>query len=234
MNHTVPILMYHSISKTNNKLSVSIKSFNKQMNLMKKLGYQSINLSELDSVNSKNKFVITFDDGYADFFNNAYPILKKLNYKATIFIVSNFVNDSNKWDLKKNDYIKRMLMDDKQINELIKEGYEIGSHTLDHLDLTSINDSEIEKQIYQSKKNIEDKFKTCVYSFSYPFGLYNTNILNKVGKKFKFAVTTKRSRFKTNKFNNYTLPRIPINSNTGLFKFFLKITTFYEDIKFVN
>ena len=147
MNHTVPILMYHSISKTNNKLSVSIKSFNKQMNLMKKLGYQSINLSELDSVNSKNKFVITFDDGYADFFNNAYPILKKLNYKATIFIVSNFVNDSNKWDLKKNDYIKRMLMDDKQINELIKEGYEIGSHTLDHLDLTSINDSEIEKQI---------------------------------------------------------------------------------------
>ena len=101
MNHTVPILMYHSISKINNKLSVSIKSFNKQMNLMKKLGYQSINLSELDSVNSKNKFVITFDDGYADFFNNAYPILKKLNYKATIFIVSNFVNDSNKWDLKK-------------------------------------------------------------------------------------------------------------------------------------
>ena len=51
---------------------------------------------------------------------------------------------------------------------------------------------------------------------------------------YKFAVTTKRSRYKINKFNNHILPRVPINSDTGLFKFYIKIKTFYEDIKFNN
>ena len=123
-------------------------------------------------------------------------------------------------------------MKEHQIKTLIKEGYEIGSHTLDHLNLTSIKEEDIDKQIYRSKENIEKKFNTTVNSFSYPFGAYNNIVLNKVKERFKFAVTTKRARFKTNKYDNFALPRIPINKNTSLLKFILKIKTFYEDIKY--
>ena len=234
MTCTIPILMYHSISDEFDKLSVHKKAFSKQMNLMKKLGYETINLSELNSSINKKHFIITFDDGYIDVFKNAFPILQKLNYKATIFVVSELISNINKWDQKKENYKKKELMSDHQILQLIKEGYEIGSHTLNHIDLTSATDSNVENQIYQSKINIEKKFNTKVFCFSYPYGSYNKNVCNKVSKHYKFAVTTKRSRYKKNKFNNYTLPRVPINTNTGLFKFYIKIKTFYEDLKFVN
>ena len=234
MNCTIPILMYHSISDDFDKLSVHKRAFSKQMNLMKRLGYETINLSELNNSTNKKHFIITFDDGYTDVFKNAFPILQKLNYKATIFIVSELLSNINKWDQKKGNYKKKELMSNDQVMQLIKEGYEIGSHTLNHVDLTSANDFDAENQIYQSKINIEKRFNTKVYCFSYPYGSYNKNICNKVSKHYKFAVTTKRSRYKKNKFNNYTLPRVPINSNTGLFKFYIKVKTLYEDFKFVN
>ena len=107
MNYTIPILMYHSISDEFDKLSVHKKAFSKQMNLMKKLGYETINLSELNNSTSKKNFIITFDDGYIDVFKNAFPILKKLNYKATVFIVSELLNSSNKWDDKKENFKKK-------------------------------------------------------------------------------------------------------------------------------
>ena len=234
MSNAIPILMYHSVSDEFDSSSVNSNQFLKQMNLMKKLGYKTINLSDLNLNESKKQFVITFDDGYFDVFKNAIPTLNKLNFKATIFIVSDFLNNNNNWDKNKNNYIKKTLMNDNQIVELINKGHEIGSHTLNHIDLTTINDDELEKQIYKSKQNIEKRFNIKVVSFSYPYGSYNENVCDKVRNHYKFAVTTKRSRYKINKFSNHILPRVPINSDTGLFKFYIKIKTFYEDIKFNN
>ena len=71
-------------------------------------------------------------------------------------------------------------------------------------------------------------------SFSYPYGKYNQEIIKFVRKYYKFAVTTKRSRFKLNKFDLLEIPRVPINYNTNIFKFYLKVNTFYEDLNFKN
>tara|TARA_B100000929_G_C15173728_1_gene306142 strand:- start:282 stop:515 length:234 start_codon:yes stop_codon:yes gene_type:complete len=70
--------------------------------------------------------------------------------------------------------------------------------------------------------------------FSYPFGSYDKDSIDIVKKNYKFAVTTKRSRFITNKFTQSELPRIPVNKTDNMFKFFLKIKTIYEDIKYKN
>ena len=229
----VPILMYHSIIDNNNN-SIPIKLFEKQMLLMKKMGYETINFDNLNRIQNKKKFIITFDDGYENIFVNAFPILKSLNFKATCFLIANKIGGYNEWDKNKNNFIKMKLMNLNQINEWVKNGFSIGSHTMDHLDLTKLNYKEKINQITSSKQFINEMFNVKINSFAYPFGLYDAESQNIVKKYYSFAVTTRRSRYIINKFNDELLPRVPISKNDNLFKFFFKIKTPYEDIKFKN
>ena len=226
----IPILMYHSIMDGHDK-SVSIKSFQRQMNLMKGLGYISINFSEIDNENLKKKFIITFDDGYENIHTNAFPILKKLDFKATCFIISGKINQYNDWDKDKKNFKKLQLMNYDQIKELSSNGFEIGSHTKDHVNLTSLSTNEKNEQIISSKNFIKDQFNIDVKTFAYPFGSYDDESIRIVKDHYNYAVTTKPSKFNPNKFKDIEIPRVSINSNTSAFKFLLKVMTNYENFK---
>lgn len=229
-SNKVPILMYHSIID-NDEQSISIKSFKKQMHLMKTMGYQTIKFNELKENNEK-KFIITFDDAYENVFINAFPILRKLGFNAVCFIVANKIGHYNDWDKNKNKFKKMKIMNFEQINEWLKNGFSIGSHTLDHVDLTKLNRNDKIDQIVNSKKHLNRLFNTEIDTFAFPFGSYDDETQNIINENYDYAVTTKRSRFVKNKFNNKLLPRVPVSKNDNFFKFFLKIKTPYEDIKF--
>ena len=228
----IPILMYHSISKIKQKTSVNKENFKKQMKLMIKLGYKSINLQDLFINQGKKKFVITFDDGYEDIFEYAFPILKELNLKATCFVASNQIGKFNDWDKNKTNYIKKKIMNLDQIIMWIKNGFEIGSHSLDHKNLTELDSTEKAKQIIESKKFFMEKLNIDVKSFSYPYGSFDKDCCKIVNQNYEFGVTTRRSRYKVGFFETSQIPRVPINSNTSIYKFLIKVLTFYEDIKF--
>ena len=229
-SNKVPILMYHSIID-NDEHSISIESFKKQMHLMKTMGYQTIKFNELKENNEK-KFIITFDDAYENVFINAFPILRKLGFNAVCFIVANKIGHYNDWDKNKNKFKKMKIMNFEQINEWLKNGFSIGSHTLDHVDLTKLNRNDKIDQIVNSKKHLNRLFNTEIDTFAFPFGSYDDETQNIINEYYDYAVTTKRSRFVKNKFNNKLLPRVPVSKNDNFFKFFLKIKTPYEDIKF--
>ncbi len=227
----IPILMYHSIIDNDNE-SVSIDLFKKQMILMKKMGYQTINFDNLNEKENIKKFIITFDDGYENVFLNAFPILKKLNFNATCFIITNKIGDYNEWDKKRIDFKQKKLMNFDQINEWVQNGFKIGSHSKDHKDLTKLKINEKIDQISNSRIFLKDMFNTKIDTFAFPFGSYDKDTRNIINDYYDFAVTTKRSRYIVNKFDNILLPRVPINKSDNLFKFFLKIKTPYEDMKF--
>jgi peptidoglycan/xylan/chitin deacetylase (PgdA/CDA1 family) len=229
-SNRVPILMYHSIMDNDDR-SVSVQSFKKQMNLMKTMGYQTIKFNELQD-NNKKKFIITFDDAYENVFVNAFPILRKLGFNAVCFIVTNKIGDYNDWDKHKNNFKKMRVMNFEQINEWLKSGFNIGSHSMDHVDLTKLNKNDKINQIANSKMHLNSVFNTQIDTFAFPFGSYDDETHSIINKYYDYAVTTKRSRFVKNKFNNKLLPRVPISENDNFFKFFLKIKTPYEDIKF--
>ena len=199
---------------------------------MKKMGYQTIGFKDLNNNNNNKKFIITFDDGYENIFINAFPILIRLGFKATCFIITNKIGHYNEWDINEDNYIKMKLMNHDQISEWLQNGFNVGSHTMDHLDLIELNCENKNQQIIDSKKFFKDVFKIEIDSFAYPFGSYDSETVNIIKQHYDYAVTTKRSRFIKNKFSNELLPRVPINKNDNLFKFFLKIRTPYEDIKF--
>ena len=201
---------------------------------MKKMGYQTISFKDLNKKNHNKEFILTFDDGYENIFTNAFPILMRLGFKATCFIIANKIGHYNQWDINKNNFKKMKLMNRDQINEWLQKGFDVGSHTMDHLDLIKLNYENKNQQIINSKKFFKDVFNIEIDSFAYPFGSYDNETLNIIKQNYNYAVTTKRSRFIKNKFSNQLLPRVPINKNDSLFKFFLKIRTPYEDIKFKN
>lgn len=231
---SIPILMYHSISNDTHKLSISPKIFFKQLKYLNSNGYQSISFKELNNKNLKKKFIITFDDGYEDIYKNALPILKKFNFLATCFFVSNLIGKYNSWDENKNFYFKKKLMNMEQISKWISEGMGIGSHTKNHYNLTELKclekKSEIEEPIDFFKRN----FSYNVNSFSYPYGKYDLESLKIVKENYDFAVNTQRSRYHFNKFDFHEIPRVPVNKSCGFLKFYLKLKTIYEDIKFKN
>ena len=102
----IPVLSYHSINDDNSPLSLKINFFENQLKYLKKKGFKTINFNEIDKKENKT-IIITFDDGYKDILYNALPILKKYNFKATCFLVTNFIGDYNYWDKKKLIIIKR-------------------------------------------------------------------------------------------------------------------------------
>jgi len=229
-NNIIPILMYHDVSNKKNNHSTYYENFFKQINFIKKLGYQSVNLCDLNKRSNKKKFVITFDDGYENIYKYAFPFLKKNNLKATCFIVTKSIGKFNYWD-KTKPHLKKKIMTLRQLKLWIEAGLEIGSHTSNHYNLCTIKVKKMTSEIIEPI-NFFRKMDINIKTFSYPFGKYNSEALKIVKKHYKFAVTTNRSRYKINNFKRNILPRIPINYDTSLFKLFLKISTIYEDIKY--
>ena len=136
----IPILMYHSIesmpkSTAMRSLHVPPKRFRSQMWLLKILGYKGLSMRELTPYlegEKTGKVVgITFDDGYQNNLINAAPILKKYNFSATCYLVSQRIGTSNSWDFDIG-ITQSPLMSKSEIKEWLNFGLDIGAHTQTH------------------------------------------------------------------------------------------------------
>lgn len=232
------VLMYHMISEhlpkkqsKFNRLRVKPSDFEKQLIWLKKKKFKSFTLtelSELENIPAKS-VVLTFDDGYEDNFTKAFPLLKKYEFKATIYIVLNRFNQNWATDKDLNQASSELnserMLSNEQIKELLDSGLiEIGSHTLDHVNLPKLNKEEKKKQIIESKKQIENVFDIKCNSFAYPFGFFDEDSVKIVNEaNYTNATTTVNSVFDKNKYTNFEIPRIMISGRQGLFSFILKI-----------
>ena len=229
----IPVLSYHSISEDISYISLSTRIFEKQIIFLKKLGYVSINFNEIDQ-NRKNQIIITFDDGYKDILINALPILKRHNFKATCFFVTNQIGKNNQWDNKKEKFNIKKIMSNDEIKQWYDSGMSVQSHSHNHFDLTKLSNIDIVKELEISKKYFKDKFNIETDVFCYPFGKVNQNVYDLTKKIYKNAVTTNRSRYNINKHNPFLIPRIDMGKSISLTKLYFKLKTIYEDIKFKN
>lgn len=206
-NIFVPILMYHYIRDYQNlddplgiQLSVSPNTFNNQMMSLKKAGYQTISLTQFATRNFTvpKPIIITFDDGYLDQFTNAVPILESLGFKATFFIVRDFVGRDG-------------YMGKEELNKLRILGMELGGHSLSHRNLSTM---EYERQVY----DISQSLVGLDWVFSYPAGKYSPVTLDIVdGLNIKAAVTTNIG-VATELSSLYELPRIRVGERTDILR----------------
>lgn len=210
----VPIVMYHHIrtfTDTSDQigfnLSVPPEKFESQLDYLQAQGYQTINFSDITSKNIPAKPVIlTFDDGYENFYQNAYPALKKRGMTATLFAIVR---------MQGGDY-----MTPDQLKEISANGIEVGSHTLSHPDLAQASSEKSLQEITESKADLEAIIGKKITSFCYPAGKYNANTITQLQSAgYTYAVTTKSglASFK----NPFELNRYRMNNDTSI-KAYLK------------
>ena len=140
----IPILIYHSISNDQSNISLNISEFEKHIIYLKDRNFKTINFDQINNA-KKKQIIITFDDGYKDLISCVLPILKKYNFNATCFIVSSLLGKKNLWDVGKKNFVQKDLMNLNDIREWVDNGMFIGSHSHNHLDLTSLNIDKIFK-----------------------------------------------------------------------------------------
>jgi len=234
---SIPILMYHSVASERKGaklrgLSVSPFLFKVQLYTLKLLGYKGLSLTKLiPYLTGKRKgrvFGITFDDGYQNNFTKALPILVKLNFTATCYIVADNINGTNYWDIDKG-VSKKKMMSDKEISNWIGAGMEIGSHSSNHVKLSKCKSEILKKEIFDSKETLEKKFKVSVNHFCFPYGDFSEMTIRTVKEAgYKSAVTVKRGKALVNA-DFYTLPRVLVNHRTYPHLLILKVMTHYEN-----
>ena len=224
----IPILSYHSVSNESCPLSLKINQFDNQLKYLKKNGFQSVFIDEINKSKNK-KIIITFDDGYKDLISNSLPILKKYNFKATCFVVSNLIGETNSWD-ENDKNITKKLMNKMDIALWIKNGMKIGSHSKNHENLTNLSYEIMLNEITESKFYLENLIDSSVDSFCYPYGSFNEKIVNEVKKIINLHLQL--NDLDMIKVFITICPRIDMGKKMSNFKMYLKLNSPYEDFKY--
>jgi peptidoglycan/xylan/chitin deacetylase (PgdA/CDA1 family) len=178
---TLPIIMYHYVEylpRNQNDLKARLNTapnlFESQIKSLADEGYTTYFAKDIPLIMAGRKIqapksvVLTFDDGYEDFYTYAFPILKKYGMKGTNYVITEFVG-------------RYGFLNTHEIQELAASGLvEIGAHTLDHLDMSTVSTSEAVMQILGSKLQLEALIGEPVETFAYPSGKFNDSSIDVV------------------------------------------------------
>lgn len=218
MSHLV-ILNYHGIESRENQYDwfpqetpyvLNLSQFESQLDLIQAHSFQTLSLTEFDAwlegkESGVDQIVLTFDDGHISHHGYVLPCLKKRKMRGIFLISAGLTGQKNfmNWD---------------HLKELVRDGFEIGSHGLSHQPLSDMTHHQLWKELQKSKTVIEDKLGVKVDSFSVPRGYYQMRIREvalELGYKFVFT-----SRFDVNlpgqdryRLNRIAIKRITSNKN---------------------
>lgn len=172
--HLVDQAFYAGITR------VTPLAFARQINYLEANGFVTRLPSEPSpSAGQLRKVVcITFDDAYECVFTHAFPILAERGFRASVYVVVDYIGKSNAWDVRLSRPIRHMSW--TQILELAEAGWDIGSHSLSHPDLCSVGHSRLLAEVVESKARLEERLGRAVRTFSYPFGAFSERVVEVV------------------------------------------------------
>lgn len=210
----VPILMYHYIRSCTDPedkhcpaLSVTPETFGEQLAWFQDHGYTTV---DLDYFTKPYKvlgqpFIITFDDGYQDTYDTALPLLERYGFTATWYIISDRIGDEGYLTWEK-------------VLDIYQRGMTIGSHTLDHKDMSSLLAPEVVRETVQSRNAIAQHLGVAIYDFCYPYGRHNILSEEAVQQAGYRTATTTKVGIAAFDDDLMRLPRLRMIENTDLGK----------------
>jgi len=212
---TLPILIYHYVEIVTDErdtirksLNIQPITFQHQIDTLKNNGYTFITPSEIVKIEGGDEkiekpIIISFDDGYRDFYTDVFPILKKNNIKAVAYIVPGFL-----------DHLNYMYWD--QLKEISQSNLvEIGAHSMHHPSLDSLSDKDAYNEILDSKLVLELSLGRQITTFAYPYGHFSDQTVELVESAgFTSALTTEPG-INDNQSDKFTLHRIHPGASIG-------------------
>jgi peptidoglycan/xylan/chitin deacetylase (PgdA/CDA1 family) len=237
---SVSILMYHSIADEDEagvqpyyRTATAPTIFAAQMESLRQDGFSVIGLGEAvrrstEPEDAKNSVVITFDDGFRNFFTNAFPILDRFGFTATMFLPTAHIGESCL------SFKGKGCLTWGEVRELQKHGISFGSHTVTHPQLYDCDAHSIKKEIVDSKQTIEQELGCTVQSFSYPYAFPEADAnfkrrlreeLSQAGYENGVCTTVGRPCPAS---DHFFLKRLPVNSDDDSRLFQAKLAGSYD------
>lgn len=184
----VVVLMYHRIGEAHNawerKYCVSPAGFAAQMHALARRGMKAapiehfIAWSEGKEHLPDGSFLLTFDDGFHGVYEYALPVLKALDWPATIFLVSSLIGSQDEWCRNENPSNQTYpLLGLSEIEAMIAAGFSFHSHTRHHKRLPTLRDAELEEQLVGSRQELANLLGTPIDYLAYPYGLHDARVV---------------------------------------------------------
>lgn len=222
----IPILMYHSIadraSQQFKDFAVPPALFAEHIEYLHQHGYVPLTVTQLVDRLYRDRqslperpVVLTFDDGFADFFTDALPILKRYNFVATLYITTGFVGDTSRWLWREGEADRPMLTWD-QIREIQRQGIECGGHTHTHPQLDLLPPSAARHEIVQCKRLLEEHLGSSIFSFAYPHGYHNAAVLRAVKDAGYTSACAVKYEMSVETTNPFAFARLLAGPQTGV------------------
>lgn len=227
-NRKLAILMYHQVGDFKNIHTLKAnychyKRFARQMAMLKLTGQHVIPMSEVprflagEGDYPDRCVAITFDDGYENFYQYAYPVLKKYNLPAMVYVVSGQFSGSSEW-LREDGHKPQALMSREQIREIHANGIEIGSHSVSHPRLAQLDTEACYHELRQSKNDLETLLGDTVDHICYPYGSFSDMVEQQSRRAGYVVGTTTVKGLVLPAQNLLALPRKAVSFRDGVVK----------------
>lgn len=215
----VPILEYHYIrvnpdphDRLGYNLSVTPADFSEQMDWLRASGYHPIDLGDLRAYFQERRalpsrpVVLTFDDGYDDFYTTAFPILQAHEFKAVSYVVPGFLDHQR-------------YMTSAQVRTIDGAGVEVAAHTMHHVDLTMASPSQLAVEVQGSRRALEQLVGHPVLDFCYPSGKFDNAVVGATGQAGFQSATTEQPGTGHGWADRLTWPRVRVNGGERMDQF---------------
>jgi peptidoglycan/xylan/chitin deacetylase (PgdA/CDA1 family) len=181
----LPILLYHSVADDVTgafaPYAISREAFGEHLDLLVERGHTVLTVSSLVQAIASGRplperpVVVTFDDGFADFADAAWPELSDRDIPATLYVTCGPLGGTSDW-LRSEGQGNRPMLSWDALRGLAAEGCEIGAHTVSHPPLDCLSRAQAEHEIRASKSELEDGLGRLVPSFAYPHGHHDRHV----------------------------------------------------------
>lgn len=182
----VLVLCYHGVSeKWASPLCVTPNRLRTHLNMLTSKGYSTINFTEAATGRPEGRRVaITFDDGYRSVHGLARPVLEEFSMTATVFVPTAYIGQQSpmSWpgideDARGDHAAELEPMNWTEVRELIAAGWEIGSHSVTHPDLTELDDAQLQHELTTSRKKCEEELGIPCKSIAFPYGAVDSRVV---------------------------------------------------------
>ena len=241
----IPILMYHSVSEHATtkfrRFAVAPALFHEHMAYIHQHNYTPMTITQLVHARAQGAaslperpVVLTFDDGFADFYTAALPILQEYNFLATLYIVTAFVGRTSLW-LQHEGEAQRPMLSWEQVASISAAGIECGGHTHTHPQLDTLSSTQAREEIVECKRILEQRLGQEIESFAYPFGYHTATTQRLVREAGYTSACAVKYEMSSETDNPFSLARLIVSADTSVQEFaaLLKqetpsVTTFYK------
>jgi peptidoglycan/xylan/chitin deacetylase (PgdA/CDA1 family) len=211
----LPILVYHGVAPAPRaaaeRFTVSLDGFTRHMDALAASPRAALRISELSAPLSRGEpmsasaAAVTFDDGTADFYGHAWPVLRERGLAVTLYVTSGLVGGR---------FDGRQMLTWEQLEELRDGGVEIGAHSQQHTALDVVSVDRAARHLVNSKLELEQRLGVVVNSFAYPFGYHTPALKRLVARAGYTSACAVKNALSHTRDDRFALARFMLTADT--------------------